>query len=363
MLSLKGACLPGKYTFQYSVISSDGIKKATASRTVIVYQTATVHGSFPIYKSLPNAALADAKAQSINNRTTTGLTEAVVGIKMASGSAGAAVSGVDVVIGEAEVLVDGFSNFTVFANATIHLFFPKGVRRTDITRAAAAVQGGGARHLLQQPWQVDEGSQETSTGANMSAPFHIGLSKLRGGAGTSDSGCGVLCGPLNSHGDILLADADAADMFQASCFCRVCQSRNAHSSDGILDLDQGATAATLPKTVVVLREAGSLLRRFWVDSSTPVAQRFQFLSRPSELVYEPAQLCPKGKAMALSSSSRTNLQCTQQVPAAYHKRNRGLLATSITDSLEAVTLAANSSGAVGMGTTAEGTAEVDVIAV
>ena len=281
LLSVKGACIPGRYTFQYSVLSSDGSRTAVVNRTVVVFQSATLNATFEIFKGLPNAASADIRALALNQNSSTDVAEAVAGVREALGDAGNGVADGDIVIRTAASKQQDSTNYSVTVDATIFLYIPKGVHLSDVDPANAAVQGGGGRRLLQYRFEgplVASWSSNMLNDSNASRQAEQLLQQLSRPLGPNQSRCLSAA----SKKETLAAS-------RATPLGEVCAAAPARSNVGGTDGPVWETAAVSPR--------------------------------------------------------------------------RSLLATSLAHSLAAAAAAASSSGASGVVMAAEGTADVDQVAV
>jgi hypothetical protein len=145
-----GACLPGQYSFQYSVSTTDGSSSVTLTRSVVVYQVATVNFWLPVSTSYDNSTAAAAAAAVITARNGTSVADAAAAVAVSLVAAGVSVVDSDVVIHGADIQTETFWNYTVIVNATVYFYTPEGVHYADVAAANSAlgISGGSRRRQL-----------------------------------------------------------------------------------------------------------------------------------------------------------------------------------------------------------------------
>jgi hypothetical protein len=131
-------CLPGTYTLTYSVTNDDGAT-TTATRSVIVYTAGQLSMQLAQFKAFDNGTLADLVVQALRNPASAEAEAAVSSIaaRLSTGSGGLQVHPSDVAIMQANVVNLGTSNYSVPVTASVQVFYPASVHRTDISGSPA----------------------------------------------------------------------------------------------------------------------------------------------------------------------------------------------------------------------------------
>ena len=367
LLSLRGSCAPGSYIFQYSVTSSDGSTRAAVNRTIIVYQSAALTASFPLYQNFSDANAAKAKAATISSNSSPLLADAVAGVQAAMGVAGEQVEAGDVVLHEAQVAQAANGLFSVFVNATVYMYLPKGVHHNAVEQsilttsagvaganATVAAAGGGLhrRGLLQDNYQDQPPSDD-----------HASLGLPEGGIGTA-----------RIHGN---EQESRSCPWPAAVVGGHCNSRaaTAHASAaGAHEKGFPAPSADATPGAVVRLTRGQAKR--WADALseasavTEQAEEVLALLSSGSRISQSSSNVERAEEPVIDQTGREFMEADGSVGvggvgvwAAGRSGHRSILATSFADDLRAVQEAVKDAGATGVVLQTDGSAEVDVVEV
>lgn len=150
VLSSQGSCLPGRYTFLYTVTTPDGSSTLRITRDVVVYTVASVNFNLTVASSLDDDASA-ALASGIVAGDAAPSATAAAAVMNALGAAGNGIQDADLVLHEAVPVMLFAWNYSVVVNASVYFFDPPGVHRVDVLTWSPDGSGGvgpAGRRLL-----------------------------------------------------------------------------------------------------------------------------------------------------------------------------------------------------------------------
>ncbi|EFJ49406.1 hypothetical protein VOLCADRAFT_89802 [Volvox carteri f. nagariensis] len=131
-------CLPGVYTFQYSVVDDQGAA-ATANRTVVVYQKATINANLQLLRQVPQLTGVETANLPVDllNSSHPEHKFAVEEIATRLTKYGVQSCDVDILSAMVDYPLGGFpphinysTSITVIISAAIHIYSPRGVHRS-----------------------------------------------------------------------------------------------------------------------------------------------------------------------------------------------------------------------------------------
>lgn len=154
ILSNSGLCLPGAYTFTYSVTTADGAASANATRVVYVYQSAVLALDFKLRSGMANGTAAGELAAALQNSSQVEVQDAVAAFMDSLGQDAGELDASNVVVSGAAVVQNGVQDYDVVVHISAHLYRPSVVRHSQLQAASSAsgtmpASNGAARRLLQ----------------------------------------------------------------------------------------------------------------------------------------------------------------------------------------------------------------------
>ncbi len=154
-LSVGSQCLPGIYQLSYTVTNNDGFS-ATATRTVIVYQSGSVTATFALYKAMTNSTAAAAIVTDLRNISSTAFTNALSTIKTTLGKDGSSLDSSSLDIINATVVAAG-SSYDVVVTAVIYVYYPSTATPATVNGSSTASTSRRRRLLQLDSWLGDNG--------------------------------------------------------------------------------------------------------------------------------------------------------------------------------------------------------------